>query len=77
MTYFHVMLLGPGCNLTVRKYTIISSFHWLISLSFILSTIWHAGASYLNLKEVGFVMTSAKRMLVFVLEMLKSADARL
>ena len=37
---------APGCNLTVRKYTTLSSFHWLISLSFILSTIWHAGASY-------------------------------
>ena len=21
----------PGCNLTVHKYTILSSFHWLIS----------------------------------------------
>ena len=30
---------APGCNLTVRKYTILSSFHWLTLLTFILSTI--------------------------------------
>ena len=30
---------APGCNLTVRKYTILSSFYWLTLLSFILSTI--------------------------------------
>jgi hypothetical protein len=51
-----------------KKVSTFIFLHGLNSLSFILSTIWHAGASYLNIRGVGYVATSAKRMVALMLQ---------
>ena len=67
---------SPGSNLTVCKcaHTI---FPLVLTKLVIFYSQYHMtckGKSYLNLRWVGFVMTSAKKLLAFILESIESTN---